>query len=94
MRIVFSGSASLLEWILSRVFEDRYEAYLTTEDREIILLPMKSTRPIAIAYLKLPKDDDGKSIIDKLKERRISIYSIKTIEWDYEKAVGVKIPVE
>lgn len=67
MRLVFDDLESLKEWIKDNVEQDRYEVYTT--ENEIVFVPVKSTRPIKYAYMRLlSKDLEG---IDKNGERAV-----------------------
>jgi predicted amidophosphoribosyltransferase len=90
-RCIFDNEQQLEEWLAFRG-ADKYYGLRTLEDNEIILIPLKTTRPIEIGYLKSPDADEIAK--DLSQKYQIKILTIRRYEWDIEKAVGVKIPVE
>jgi deoxyadenosine/deoxycytidine kinase len=92
-RLIFDDEKSLKEWISTHITPDRFEAYFTTEYNELIIYPRKATRPTTYVYF-TAKLEILKSLIDDLTVRGIPIYKIARMEWDTEKAIGIKVPVE
>jgi hypothetical protein len=65
------------------------------EDNEVVVHQTVSTRPIFVFYYKLSPEDDKDEILKRVETvTRCRKFSVTRIEWDLEKAVGVKIAVE
>jgi hypothetical protein len=82
-----------ISWIKEYVTEERYKAYMTRE-KEIILIPRRSTRPLEYAYMKFDKDEKLKKVIEALTAKNIRVWTLKAEEWDDQKPVGVRFPAE
>lgn len=89
-------------WIFDKVFEwtDEYVrgkdyAMLVTDEKEIILEPRKSTRPLDFGYISL-KDVEALNELAAQLELRYGLkrIEIKSLGWDIEKPPWVKVPLE
>jgi len=93
MRLVFKERSKFLDWMEDEASPEKYNIFLT-EENEIILVPKKSTRPIIYAYY---KEFDAKEF-DNLKanfsKSSYKVYEVKSVDWDDEKPVGVKVAIE
>lgn len=90
-RIIFTNPEQLIEWVKAFCSADKYVGY-TTAEKELIIEPIKSTRPLRYAYY---KGEDTDEIAKKLSEKyQMKVFQIKNYEWDMEKSVGVRVAVE
>ncbi len=89
-RLVFNSKEELLKWIKEKVAAEKYDLYLT-EESEVILSPIKSTKPLNYAYLRL--STDPKDLVRAIKENvnGIKVYSLKNFEWVTDLAPGIKV---
>jgi RNA recognition motif-containing protein len=88
-RFIFSDNTEFMSWVEVHVTPDKYECYVT-DSGELLLSPTKSTRPMNYAYIKFASYDAAKETIEKLKSR-VRIYRVTRIEYDPDRAVGVRI---
>lgn len=92
MRFVFKDVNELQKWIDKFVEPKRYDCY-TTEENEIIFIPLQSTRPVKYAYAKFDlKTIEG--LMEQLKNNGIDIYKVKSVEWADDRPVGVKVSTD
>lgn len=93
VRHVFDETEEFINWISENVTKEKYKAYQTKE-KEIILVPKKSTRPLEYAYMKFSEDKDLKSVIEKLTSKGLRVWRLKAEEWADDRPVGVKLSPE
>ena len=95
-RLVFDDFENLLEWA-KKVVTPKHENYIilyTTESNELIIYPVVSTRPIFVGYYKLTSEDNAEKLIERVtKITGCKLFPIKRIEWDLQKAVGIRTGV-
>lgn len=90
-RIVFCSEEQLENWCKEFVDTGKYVIYLT-EYNEVILEPLKSTRPLRFGYFKGLK---GEKLATKLQElHQIPLFRVRDYEWDLEKSPGIKVAIE
>jgi len=89
-RIVFDKKEDFEIWVKENTSASRYIFYIT-DDNELVVYPSVSTRPLAIGYLSSFTEDLKKYGEEFAKNNGYRFFKIKRIEWDIEKAVGVKI---
>jgi len=92
MRFVFREKVELEKWINKFVQRKRYDCYVTDDD-EIVLVPLMSTRPIKYAYANFDSKTI-KEIISQLETIGIDIYRVKAVQWDAEKSPGVRVKID
>ena len=85
-RLVFGVLAEFESWIRDFAKPNRYVAYITNE-KEILLVPLRSTRPILYAYYKGEETTNIKKTLDSLG---IKYYNVNSIEWADDRPVGFK----
>ena len=85
-RLVFSVLEEFLRWIRDNVKPDRYSAYFTDEG-EVLLVPLRSTRPILYAYF---KGEDLASVKKSLESLGVKFYEVQAVEWADDRPVGFK----
>ncbi len=92
-RLVFSSREELLKWIKEKVAAEKYDLYIT-EESEVILSPIKSTKPLNYAYFKTSADP--KDLVRAIKENvnGIKVYLLKSFEWATDLAPGIKVITE
>lgn len=86
-RLEFGSKNGFFRWINNRMDPNKYECYMT-EDKEIILVPKKSTRPVVYAYLKCKTREDFKDVLTGLKHLKVMMYGIKKFEWKPDASIG------
>jgi len=89
MRLVFDKEDEFKRWIERNVSADKYECYVSSE-LEILLVPLKSTKPIKYAYFKVNTPEELK-IVQEVKKLGVEVYNVKAIEWADDRGVGIKI---
>lgn len=89
VRHIFDETQEFIDWISENVTKEKYKAYQTKE-KEIILVPKKSTRPLEYAYMKFSEQKDLESVIKKLTSKGLRVWSLKAEEWDDQKPVGIR----
>lgn len=97
MRLVFKELSEFEKWIQNRAPPDRYVVYITDE-REIVFVPSRSTRPLTYGYITIPPTREGqdklKLLEDTLTATGYEIYHVKDVEWADDRPVGVKFTTE
>ena len=92
-RKVFGNLEEFKRWIEEVATPERF-VFCITEEGEIIAEPIKSTRPLTYAYIRITDAKKVEEIEKILKESGFQVWKLKAYEWDTEKAVGVKVRVE
>jgi len=92
---ICENEEQVTKWCETFVKKGRFVVYYTTDDYEVILEPVKTTRPIRYCYIKM---------LDLISAKRLSgqlavMYSLDRVElkgmsWDIEKGPWIKIPLE
>ena len=90
MRLVFEKIEEFEEWIKKKAISAKYDIYITSE-KEIVFLPVKSTRPILYSYIKLAKDEDLGSLETEFRNKGFSVFKVKTIDWADDRAIGIRM---
>jgi len=90
VRYVFNEKKEFLRWISDNVTKEKYQAYLT-ENREVILVPTRSTRPLEYAYFRCTDSDIEDDVVEKLAKIELKIYNVKSVEWADDRAPGVRV---
>lgn len=86
-RFVFKEVTSFMEWLEEHVIPEKYEAYITPE-KEVVLVPLKSTHPLKYGYAKLTPDN-VKTVKQWLEGKGVKIYHAD-VDWDDAKPPGVE----
>ena len=96
-RKVFESISDIKEWAKAFATPERYIVNIT-RDKEIIIEPTKSTRPLTYCYYKVgygeEEEKHSSEFLKYLKDRGFVILRLKAYEWDVDKMVGVKVKVE
>ena len=95
-RKVFESLEDLREWIKTWVTPDRYAVNVTTREREVIVEPTKSTRPVIYGYYKCSEEEleKFKEFLKGIRSLGYSVIKLKSYEWDVDKSPGVRVAVE
>ena len=93
MRLVFSSSAEFENWMRQFSTPERYCLY-ESENGELLLYPLKTSRPITYAYLKTENKETIAKIKGLAKDFGLHIFGVKDLEWADDRAVGVRMKVE
>jgi hypothetical protein len=93
MRLYFEQLEELTKWIGDFVTSERYVAYLTSY-KELIFVPLRSTRPLVYGYYVFAKDEEKKEVEELLKSKGVRTYNIKSLDWDETKFPGVRPTIE
>jgi len=89
-RLVFGHVEAFKKWAADKVTKERYDLYLTDSD-EIILVPIRSTRPIMYAYF---QSGNSHELAEELTAKTgVSVYYVETFDWKTELPPRMKIPV-
>jgi len=88
---VCKDEEQLKEWCKDTGLRDRYRM-ISTEENEVIVEPIKTTRPSKFAYLSGPKAEEIASNI--AKEYSVSHIKLKAYRWNEERGPFVKVPIE
>jgi hypothetical protein len=88
MRLIFKDIEEFKRWIKDNCLPMRYECYITS-DNEFILVPIKSTKPIKYAYIKV-SNEKIKELEDYIKAFVNNIYRVDMLEWIEDRAIGVE----
>jgi hypothetical protein len=89
MRLYFEKLEELTKWIDDFVIPERYVAYLTSY-KELIFVPLRSTRPLVYGYYVFATDEEKKKIEELLKSKGIRLYNLKSLDWDETKFPSVR----
>jgi len=89
-RFVFAKLEEFDNWIKKHVTAERYEAYATKS--YIVLVPLKSTKPVKYAYIELG-EENLKKVKQNLETIGVSVFNVKEVEWKTDLPPGVKIPL-
>ena len=82
------------KWAKELIREGKYIIYLTAED-EVILEPLRSTRPLKYCYYKGASSEDAKNLASSIsKTYNLSIIEVDRISWDIEKGPYIRMPIE
>jgi len=92
-RLIFGNVIEFKKWIQNRMDPNKYECYVT-EEREIVLVPTKSTPPIIFGYFKAETVDLMKSPIITLRDLNVQIYRLRRYEWKTDSPVGAVFAAE
>lgn len=90
-RFIFKEEKEFQKWIDDHVNSDKYECYIT-EGNEVVLIPLRSTRPLKYAYIKLTSETI-EAVRQKLTQKGVKIYKAN-VEWADDRPVGVKFVPE
>ena len=85
MRLVFGDVGEFRNWLRDHASPDRHTVYVT-EAGEVIIVPIYSTRPLLIAYIR----EDAEKLKDALDGFRI--YKLKSFDWRHDRSPGRKLP--
>lgn len=81
-------------WAKKLIREGKYIIYLTGED-EVILEPLRSTRPLRYCYYKGASEKDAADLANSLAQTyNLSIVQVDAIAWDVEKGPWIRVPTE
>lgn len=93
MRLVFKEIKEFRKWAIDNASVDRHEYYIT-EKKEIIIVPLRSTRPIKYAIATGVSDDILKEITKRLGNLGFRVYRVKAVEWSDDRPIGAKTSIE
>ena len=79
-RIEFTSKDEIKKWVSARMDPAKYECYLTAS-KEVILVPMVSTRPIMYVYFQSYSGDDLQEVRDLITSRGVHVYVVSNFEW-------------
>ena len=88
MILEFSNPEQFKKWYESCALPEKYIVFVTN-NKEIILRPIKSTNTYDYGYYEATTKDKLDCILKELEESRYSIFNIKSIHWDKEKFSNV-----
>lgn len=92
-RLVFETCGEFLEHTKYILRRKEYTAYITEKD-EIILVPVRSTRPVIYCYYKITDEREKEAILDLLESLKVPVFYIKSFDWDAQKPIGAPQKVE
>ena len=79
------------KWSTELIREGKYIVYLTSEN-EVILEPLRSTRPLRYCYYKGSSTDDAKKIAEAIsKTYNLPLIQVEGVTWDIEKGPWIKV---
>jgi len=88
---VCASEEELIEWCKELGIKGRYRV-ITTKENEVILEPIKTSKPIRFAYLETEK---AKELAEKIaNDYNIKHLTLKAYRWNIERAPSVKVAVE
>jgi len=91
-RFVFDQQKEFERWISENATADKYGVYISG-DREILMYPLKTSRPLTYAYYKAVSDEEIKNFKESFISAGYKLYEVKAIEWCDDRPVGVKFTV-
>ena len=91
-RLIFDNILEFKNWVGLYCKGGKYLAYKLLDDNSITCIPRVSTSPIMIAYFELQTIEDFKDVEKMLLEKFIPLFKIKTIEWNIDRGIGIKMP--
>jgi hypothetical protein len=92
---VCENEEQLNHWCEQFAKKDRYVVYITTEDNELILEPIKTSRPIRYAYMKFENIEHARKVANELAQHfGLKIVEIRRMAWDIEKGPWIRIPIK
>ncbi len=82
MKIEFTSTAEMLEWLAGR--ESKYEIYIAKETNEIVAMPMVSTRPIKIGISPYKENINtiSETIKKALPDLEGRLYIVNTVDYN------------
>jgi uncharacterized lipoprotein YehR (DUF1307 family) len=91
---ICENEEQLNHWCEQFVKGSKYIVYYTTEDSEVILEPIRSTRPLRYCYLKMSTSNSAKKVATQIsKTYELPLLEIKRMAWDLEKGPGIRMPI-
>jgi hypothetical protein len=91
-RFVFDQQKEFERWISENATPDKYGVYIS-RDREILMYPLKTSRPLTYAYYKATDDKEVQGFKERFMVAGFRVYEVKDIEWADDRPVGVKFTV-
>ena len=90
-RLVFESKERLEDWVKTFVTKkpENYVIIYTSEDNEVIVHPVVTSRPIFVGYFK-GVEALGKFAEELSQKYKIPLLRVQRVEWDIEKPVGIK----
>jgi len=92
MRIVFDNPLEFGGWMEKFAMPEKYAMY-ETKEKELVLAPIKSTRPLYFAYRKCESDIELGMLKAIATKRKLSIFAVQDVEWADDRPVGMKFNV-
>ena len=92
---ICENEEQLNNWCQQFAKKGRYTVYYTTDDYEVVLEPIKTTRPIRYCYLKLANRGLAEKVAKEIAQSYgLDVVELKGIAWDIEKGPWIKIPIK
>ena len=93
MRFVFDTIEEYEKWIRDNIKPEKFSVYFTS-DNEIIVYPLKTSKPISYGYFKASAVGIIERMLKSLKEQGFRVYRVKAADWTDDRPVGIKFTVE
>ena len=83
MKIEFGSTKEFEDWITGK--ENKYELYIVRDTRQLIALPLVSTRPVKIGVAYLGEGEPSEYLKKMELKRNIKVYLVEAIDFQVEK---------
>jgi len=88
---ICSTKGQVEKWAKAIVHEGKFIIYLTLNN-EVVVEPLRSTRPLRYCYYKGSDFNDAKKVAESIsKAYNLSIVEVSSMSWDNEKGPWVKV---
>lgn len=88
-RIIFDDPNEFKKWVRYFISAEKYVAMQVPENMEIIIAPLKSTRPLYYLYYRATSCEELDDILNLLKSLGIKIFNVGGVDWNLDRPVGM-----